>query len=237
MISKLWFRPPTGQLRLKTYAGRIVVAAAGRGKTLTAEVSGIHRKWYEGKLVKITTQSGAILRATPNHVLFSRLSNAPDLHHVYLMFRRDRGYRIGISKGTRSDGFKDHPLQTGVHQRCVQEKAEKVWILKTCQTRAEAQMWEQYYTFEYGIPTTVFDAAGHNSVMQVNHINFIYENIDTASNAKRLMRDLYLFHNYPSYRPKGISGNKSSDRQIVHFTMFSDKRASQQSPWHHTVFH
>ena len=149
-----------------------VVAAAGRGKTLTAEVSGIHRKRYEGKLVKITTQSGAILRTTPNHVLFSRLSNAPDLHHVYLMFRRDRGYRIGISKGTRSDGFKDHPLQTGVRQRCVQEKAEKVWILKTCQTRAEAQMWEQYYAFEYGIPTTVFDAAGHNSVMQAESHQF-----------------------------------------------------------------
>lgn len=209
-----------------------VIAAAGRGKTLTAEVSGIHRKWYEGKLVKITTQSGAVLRATPNHVLFSRLSNAPDLHHVYLMFRRDRGYRIGISKGTRSDGSKDHPLQTGVRQRCVQEKAEKVWILKTCQTRAEAQTWEQYYAFEYGIPTTVFDAAGQNSLMQQNHINFIYKHIDTASNAKRLMRDLYLFHDYPSYRPKPISGNRSPDRQIVHFTMFSDKRVSLQSPWH-----
>lgn len=209
-----------------------VVGAAGRGKTLTAEVSGIHRKWYEGKLVKITTRSGAILRTTPNHVLFSRLSNAPDLHHVYLMFRRDRGYRIGISKGTRSDGFKDHPLQTGVRQRCVQEKAEKVWILKTCQTRAEAQMWEQYYAFEYGIPTTVFDRAGQNSVMQENHINFIYESIDTVSNAKRLMRDLYLFHDYPSYRPKGISGNRSPDRQIVNFTMFSDTRVSRQSPWH-----
>ena len=209
-----------------------VVAAAGRGKTLVAEVIGIHRKWYEGKLVKITTQSGAVLRATPNHVLFSRLSNAPDLHHVYLMFRRDRGYRIGISKGTRSDGFKDHPLQTGVRQRCVQEKAEKVWILKTCQTRAEAQMWEQYYAFEYGIPTTVFDADGQTSLMQQNHIDFLYENLDTASNAKRLMRELYLFHDYPSYRPKGISGNRSPDRQIVNFTMFSDKRVSQQSPWH-----
>lgn len=209
-----------------------VVAAAGRGKTIAAEVSGIHRKWYEGKLVKITTQRGAVLRATPNHVLFSRLSNALDLHHVYLMFRRDRGYRIGVSKGTRSDGFKDHPLQAGVRQRCVQEKAEKVWILKTCQTRAEAQMWEQYYAFEYGIPTTVFDAAGQNSLMQQNHISFLYENIDTVSNAKRLMRDLYLFHDYPSYRPKGISGNKSPDRQIVHFTMFSDKRMSQRSPWH-----
>ena len=209
-----------------------VVAAAGRGTTLTAEVSGIHRKWYEGKLVKIKTQSGAILRATPNHVLFSRLSNVPDLYHVYLMFRRNRGYRIGISKGTRSDGFKDHPLQPGVRQRCAQEKAEKVWILKTCQTRAEAQMWEQYYAFEYGIPTTVFDAARHTSLMQQNHINFIYKQIDTASNAKRLMRDLYLFHDYPSYRPKPISGNKSPDRQIVNFTMFSDKRVSQQSPWH-----
>ena len=45
-----------------------VVAGAGRSKTLTAEVIGIHRKRYEGKLVKITTRSGAILRATPNHV-------------------------------------------------------------------------------------------------------------------------------------------------------------------------
>ncbi len=209
-----------------------VVAGAGRSKTLKTEVIGLHRKWYAGKLVKIRTRSGATVRATPNHVLFSCLSNAPDLHHVYLMFRRDRGYRIGISKGTRSDGFKDRPLQTGIRQRCVQEKADKLWILKTCRTRAEAQLWEQYYAFEYGIPTTVFDVAGHDALVQQHHINFIYENIDTASNAKRLMRDLYLFHDYPSYRPKGISGNRSPDRQIVNFTMFSDKRVSQRSPWH-----
>ncbi|MCZ6676482.1 MAG: UvrD-helicase domain-containing protein [Candidatus Poribacteria bacterium] len=226
-------RTPNGTVPIENLRWEdTVISAAGRGKTLAATVIGLHRKWYEGKLVKITTQSGAVLRATPNHILFSRLSNVPDLHHVYLMYRREHGYRIGISKGTRSDGFKEHPLQTGIRQRCVQEKADKVWILKTCDTRSEAQMWEQYYAFKYGVPTTVFDAAGRTSMIRQEQIDFIYANIDTAQNAKRLMRDLYLFHDYPSYRPKGISGNKSPNRQIVNFTMFSDQRISERSPWH-----
>ena len=212
-----------------------VVAAAGRGKTLTAPVSGIHRKWYEGKLVKITTQNGAILRATPNHVLFSCLSNEPDLYHVCLMFRRERGYRIAVSKGTATGRLKkSQPQQLRIRQRWIMDKPDKLWILKTCHTRSEAQMWAQYYACEYSIPTAVFDSTGHNSVMKQDHINFLYENIDTVSNAKRLMRDLHLFHAYPSHRPKDNIEKRTLDRQIVYFTMFSDQRKDrmQRNPLH-----
>ncbi|HIE28160.1 TPA: ATP-dependent DNA helicase PcrA [Candidatus Poribacteria bacterium] len=225
-------RTPDGQMPIEDVRWEdIIIAASGRSKTHQAPVIGIHRKEYEGKLVKITTESGAVLRATPNHVLFASLRADKKTHCVYLMYRRDKGYRIGISKGARSNGFKDRPLEVGIRQRCVQENADKAWIIKVCKSRSEAQLWEQYYSTQYGIPTTVFDAIGGTNNLDQNQIDSLYSMIDTERNAKKLMRDLYIFYDYPHHRPKGISGNRLPDRQTVNFTMFSDKRRSHRSPW------
>jgi DNA helicase-2/ATP-dependent DNA helicase PcrA len=186
----------------------IVISASGRGTTHQMPVVGIHRKEYEGKLVKITTEIGVVLRATPNHVLFAALRADENIHCVYLMYRRDKGYRIGVSKGARSNGsrknngFKNKPLEIVIRQRCVQESADKVWIIKVCKSRSDAQIWEQYYSTQYGIPTTVFDAIGDDNNLNQEQIDSLYSMIDTESNAKRLMRDLYVFYDYPHYRPK-----------------------------------
>ncbi|MBM3239533.1 ATP-dependent DNA helicase PcrA [Candidatus Poribacteria bacterium] len=259
---------PNGQMPIEDVRWEdIVISASGRSLTHQAPVIGIHRKEYEGKLLKITTESGTTLRATPNHVLFASLSADENIHCVYLMYRRDKGYRIGISKGARSNGFKDRPLEVGIRQRCVQENADqtfspnfsfkkkssiirntkerkslikkkrrgnfstKAWIIKICESRSEAQLWEEYYSIQYGIPTTVFDALGGANNLNPNQIDSLYSMIDTERNAQRLMRDLYIFHDYPHHRPKGISGNRLPDRQTVNFIMFSDKRRSNKSPW------
>ncbi len=223
---------PNGQMPIEDIRWEdVVIAASGRGTTHQVSVTGIHRKKYEGKLVKITTENGTVLRATPNHILFAQLKADENSHCVYLMYRRDKGYRIGISKGARSNGFKNRPLNVGIGQRCVQENADKVWIIKVCDSRSEAQLWEQYYSVQYGIPTAVFNVRGRAMLMNQEQIDLLYEMVDTERNAKQLMRHLYIFHDYPHYRPKGVSGNILSDRQIVNFKMFSDTRRSQQSPW------
>ncbi|MBC8230615.1 UvrD-helicase domain-containing protein [bacterium] len=224
-------RTPDGQMPIEDVRWEdVVISASGRSMTHQVPVVGIHRKEYEGKLVKITTENGVMLRATPNHVLFASLSVDENIHCVYLMYRRDKGYRIGVSKGARSN-FKDRPLEIGIRQRCAQENADKVWIIKVCESRSEAQLWEQYYSTQYGIPTTVFDAIGGANNLGQNQIDSLYSMVDTEHNAKRLMRDLYIFYDYPHHRPKGISGNRLPDRQTVNFTMFSDKRRSNKSPW------
>jgi len=225
-------RTPDGQMPIEDIRWEdMVISASGRSMTHQVPVIGIHRKEYEGKLVEITTESGVVLRATPNHILFASLSANEKTHCVYLMYRRDKGYRIGISKGARSNGFKDRPLEIGIRQRCAQENADKVWIIKVCESRSEAQLWEQYYSTQYGIPTTVFDAIGGTNNLNQDQIDSLYSMIDTERNAKRLMHDLYIFYDYPHHRPKGISGNRLPDRQTVNFTMFSDKRRSHKSPW------
>ena len=54
-----------------------------------------------------------------------------------LMYRKDKGYRIGIAVGARSDGRQEEPIN-GLAQRTNQEHADKVWILRVCGTREEA---------------------------------------------------------------------------------------------------
>lgn len=208
-----------------------VISASGRSTAYQVPIIGIHKREYNGKLVKITTESGVVLRSTPNHVLFASLRANSGVHFVYLMYRRDKGYRIGISKGERSSGYKNKLPEIGIKQRCVQENADKIWIIRVCKSRSEAQLWEQYYSVQYGIPTMIFDALKGVCSFTQDQIDSLYSMVDTKQNARRLMRDLYIFQDYPHHRPKGGPGNRLPDRQIVNLVMFSDKRRTNRSPW------
>ncbi|MCL4825127.1 MAG: UvrD-helicase domain-containing protein, partial [Anaerolineales bacterium] len=125
----------------KLKAGDLVVAASGRGSTLPSRIAHIGKRPYNGDLVKITTRQGFTFQSTPNHVVFVRLGLEPGLHYVYLMYRRDKGYRIGIASHARSDGANPN-LQIGLRVRSNQENADKIWVLKVCTTRDEAHYWE-----------------------------------------------------------------------------------------------
>lgn len=221
---------PQGVRRIDTLrVGDEVTAAAGRGRTMTANILKIHRRRYDGMLVKVRTKKGLTFRATPEHMVFARLGLLRDRHYVYLMHRRDRGYRIGIAKSTRSP--RQNEWRTGLAQRGNQEKADRMWILRVCDTRSEAQYYEALYAFKYGIPTSVFDASGRKMQLTEQQLVRLYSQIDTAERARQLMRDMHLSPEYPHHRPKGISGAKAQDRQTVHFRMFGDGRFSLQSPW------
>lgn len=207
-----------------------VTAAAGRGRTTTLAVQTAHAQHYNGKLVTIQTERGHTLRATPNHVLFARLGLREDIHYVYLMYRRDRGYRIGIVQGSRTDGGHNQPFN-GLMVRGNQEKADKLWVLRVCFSRAEANYYEQYYAFTYGIPTTVFTTTGRKMQMSEDMVARLFETIDTSKRALELMQDLRLFPEFPHYRPKGIAGTRLPDRIAVNLRMFGDTRYTNSSPW------
>lgn len=207
-----------------------LTTAAGRGRTMQSRVAKTHEQQYRGKLITIQTERGHVLRATPNHVLFARPGVREDIHYVYLMFRKDRGYRIGIVQGARTDGPRRQSF-SGLMIRGNQEKADKLWILRVCFTRAEAQYYEQYFAFTYGIPTTVFFTTGRRMQMGEEYIARLYESIDTATRAAALMQDLYLFPEFPHHRPKGIAGARLPDRIAVTVRMFGDTRVTESSPW------
>ena len=221
---------PHGLRRIDSLeVGEQVLGAAGRGRTIPARIQKIHKRSYEGVLYRIRTRKGFTLRATPEHMVFARLGLLKDRHYVYLMHRRDRGYRIGIAKSTRSP--RQEEWRTGLAQRGNQEKADKMWILRVCATRSEAQYYEALYAFQYGIPTAVFDPCGRKMQLSQQQISRLYSQIDTHERAQKLMKELSISPHYPHHRPKGISGAKAKDRQIVHFRMFGDGRFSTLHPW------
>lgn len=206
-----------------------VVTAAGRGKIHTQPVLRIKTSNFIGKVYSVKTKSGKMLQATPNHILFARLNKNTDNYYVYLMSRRDKGYRIGIAKGSRIP--EKNRKEIGLLVRSNQENADKMWVLKVCKNRAEANFWEQWFAIEYGIPSMVFSTNGRSMLISQEQINKLYKSIDTKHRAERLFKELDLFEEYPHHRPKGIQSKIAPDRQVIYFTLFADKRPSLKSPW------
>jgi DNA helicase-2/ATP-dependent DNA helicase PcrA len=218
-------RTPRGVKKIeKLKAGDLVTAASGRGSILASRVAHVGKRAYHGDLVKVTTRRGFTFQSTPNHIVFARLGLEPGLHYVYLMYRKDKGYRIGISSHARSDGTSPD-LQIGLRVRSNQENADKIWVLKVCKTRDEAHYWESFFAFSYGIPTTVFHVRGRRTRISQERIDELYKNIDTVANAEALLSDLEMEVRYPHYVPQGTF------RNIVNLRYFGDGRKSKESPW------
>jgi len=223
---------PQGTVPIETIQpGDRVLAGAGRGTTTQATVQEVHTRPYAGSLIRATLRSGRILQATPNHMCFARLGVRNDVHYVYLMYRQDKGYRIGITVGARADGYNDG-LSNGLQVRVNQEHADKVWILRVCTTREAAAYYEQFYAFEYGIPTTIFHVNGRGKLnFSQENIDQLFAKIDTRTRAIKLMDALGLHANYPHYRPQGIAGTEQLHRMVVHLTAFGGHPPSGQTPW------
>ncbi len=210
--------------------GDQVLAASGWGKTSFAAVDHVMSKDYSGPVVKLTTKLGKVITATPNHVMFARLQNSANLYYVYLMYKKNKGYRIGKTRGVRA-GNRQGSLVSGLQIRTNQEVADKVWILATTDSEEKASYLEQYYAFKYGIPTMVLHVRGRRMALQQAQIDQLYEEIDTEERVVRLMEDLLLFEEYPHYRAGAVQRGEVS-RKLVSFTMFGDLRQYQGRAWH-----
>ncbi len=224
-------RTPGGESAIEAIGtGDHVVAGAGRGTSMSAAVSKVRVREYEGPLVEVATRGGRTMRVTPHHMCFARLGAREDKYLVYLMERRDRGFRVGITVGARSNG-RDPELVLGLKVHATQEKADKMWVLRVCDSRAEAAYWEQLFAFQWGLPTTIFHVAGRGVSMTQQHINELYARIDTRTRAARLLESLNFSAAHPHYRPGGLVNGEGTSRRVVHVTAFGANAPSQAAPW------
>lgn len=207
--------------------GASVRTAAGYGKVGDFTVITKKKFSYVGEVIELITASGRSLTATPNHLLFARWEPTESFF-VYLMHSREKGYRIGIAKGTRFDG-KKHDV--GLRIRANQERADAMWVIAVCATREEAVYMEALVAYTYGIPMVVFRAYANRSMkLSQTHIDALYEEIDTASRAKRLMDDYGLIEQYPHFLPQAtVRGNRKTVN--INIVLFGDKRSTGASPW------
>lgn len=204
-----------------------VIAGAGQGEYCEQKILKNRKSKFNGQLVKITTQSGKEIMATPNHIFFANLSLIKDIFYVYLMFKKHVGYRIGMAKGMRTAKSQ---LGVGLNVRANQERADRMWILKVCRQKSEAQYWEQYLAFFYGIPTTLFPDKNNTKPRSRIDCMSMFKNIDTNERVKKIFQDFELNFDYPHHSPQATTRN-SIKRASINFTMFSDHRKGIENPW------
>lgn len=205
--------------------GTLVRAASGYGKSNYFTVSSRKEFQFKGLLVKITTESGKIIRCTPNHILFAKWDTTKQFF-VYLMQAEDKGFRIGTAKGSRTDG---KVIANGLRVRANQERADRMWVLKSCATHEEALYIESMIAYKYGIPMTRFRSSTKTPLSQ-DYIDSMYAEIDTVERAGNLMSDYELLFDYPHFLPQATT-RKSRKNINLNVVLFGDKRASLQSPW------
>ncbi|MEO1059341.1 MAG: UvrD-helicase domain-containing protein, partial [Actinomycetota bacterium] len=210
---------PRGQQPIESLeAGDEVLGASGHATAHPAQISYVHEGRYDGAVVTVSTDGGTVT-ATPEHLIPARLVPQPGRHLVYLMFRGDRGWRIGRTTGARPS--RAGHVQHGLFVRSNQEHADAIWILEVCDSVADASYFEAYYAATYGLPTACFHAKGRALSMDDDRLERLYDRLDTDRGAKQLMADRLLSIEFPHHRPQN-----GARRQVVNLTMFSDRRTN-----------
>ena len=196
--------------------GDKVTATAGGRSLHSGTITHIHQGYFNGELWCIKA-GDRVIKGTPHHILLARTVPMENRYYVYLMYRADRGYRIGITTGKRQND--DGREETGFKGQVAQEGADKLWVLKATETKAEAIYSEAFFSAQYGLPTMSFHSTGRNVGLPGDLIFKLFQELDTITNAQVLMRDFQLHPDFPHYR----SQNRES-RQTLNLTMFGNVR-------------
>jgi superfamily I DNA/RNA helicase len=107
---------------------------------------------FDGSLLEISSGNKKT-RVTPNHYLwvkFNLKKLRKKTHFVYMMWRKDLGFRIGTSTLRMACGANQ------ISHRGYQEKADKMWILDIVESGKESRIREEIYSLKYQIPERVF---------------------------------------------------------------------------------
>ena len=209
----------------------LVRVASGNGETSLLKISDINKKKYCGKIVKITTKNNRVIKATPNHISFGKISLEEDKYYVYLMYKSGFGYRIGQTSSVRSRDDRD---ASGLAVRLNGEQADKMWIIKVCDTKGDATYYEQYYSVKYGIPTIVFNSRGRNITISQEQIEKMFKEIDTINAAEKLMEDEFLYNEYPHHLSNAVIRGDSI-RKRVNLSFFGGKKSVQRGIYSHRI--
>lgn len=173
--------------------GDEVIAATGCAKTGICRVTKAFTSWPDSH-IRITTKHGYTVEVSPNRVCFAKSHALPQGWFLYLMYRADFGYRIGITSVTKQ--HRNSMLRTR------QEQADKFWYLHRYETRTEAQYHEALYSLRYQIPQVLFTPEGRafRSRMTNGQAKTFFD--EFGNNGYRLLKDLGLDFDKPAYAPK-----------------------------------
>jgi len=210
----------------KVAAGDLVTAAHGSGTFRSAKVLKAATRMRHGLGIRLTTTSGRCLTSTPEHVHLAgyRLGISPQLHFVYLMWKRGTGWRLGTSQ-THTHG-QVKPV-VGFLQRARQEHADELWVLSTHASEQAARLQEEIWSLQYQLPTLPFVPRKGGSIRGLVHdaeaIRRVFAAVDSQAGAERLLADLGMAVEAPHHRAQASDGL----RRLVTVTLCGDRRGKR----------
>lgn len=199
-----------------------VHAARGRNRVEKAVVTGTETRYVENEpVITVRTRSGKELTTTFNHMHFADyLAAYGDIypHFVYLMYRENMGYRVGV---TRKYTYGSSKLPLGYMGRSNGEKADSVWVLHACESEVKARFYEALYAARYKLPTIPFKArkgsgkVGNSLVVDQPFINNLYAEIDTYTGADQILSDMGMMSEYPHHIPKCMTTRRRRNVSVI----------------------
>ena len=154
---------------------------------------------------------------------------------TYLMWRRDRGFRIGTTRTyTNYKSGQPKPF-IGLAQRSNQEHADASWVVSTHMTEADARFAEMSLSLQYRIPTVPFVARpngaprGRSLVGDQYLLDRLFAELDTHASGLRLLADEGLSLEQPHLQPSTYTKTDVRRRRLA-ISMCGDRRG--RSPMH-----
>lgn len=194
---------PSGSCRAGDLQPGVEVLAYRNGRVVSQRVAHVlPSTWSHG--IKLTTESGKTLTVSPNHKIWA---SPPELQDgqkiVYLMFRTDLGFRVGITN-------KGEALQNPFGGRTLSEGAERLWILAVEGDVESALFTESYYSLKYGIPQCVFN--GTRRGINQDRLNRVFK--EFGHNGGRLLEGMNLSFDLPNWVATSMTAGSVTRRTI-----------------------
>lgn len=208
-----------------------VKTASGFGNTTYKKITDVLEKKYNGDIIKVTLESGKVIKATKEHITFFKLMPEDNKFYVYLMYKKDLGFRIGQTSGIRCGKNK---IKNGIEIRLNGESADKIWIIKVCNSKEEVTYYEEYYSSYYGIPKIVFVNRGRNISVSQEKINELFKSIPTHERAEKLMKDENLFFEYPHHISSAVVRGDTV-RRIINVSFLAGKYVKNSDMYSHRI--
>ena len=210
--------------------GDQVLSGHGSGDFRPATVLRVHCS-ERPRGIAITTRSGRRIVSTPEHVHFAGyvVGRTPQLYMTYLMWRRDKGFRIGLTR-TYTNGQPKSVM--GLAMRTNAEHADAAWVISTHMSEADARFDETSLSLRYGIPTVPFVARpgntspGHSLVGDQYLLDRLFSDHDTDSAGRRLLADGGLSFERPHVQPSTYTKTEVKRRRLA-IALCGDRRGAR----------
>ncbi len=198
--------------------GDTVLAGAGNGR-LVPEVIRVVQTSHHQRYKAIHVEGGYELRVSPNHLCFAKVVSQDRWWYVYLMYREEFGFRIGVSHISRSGRFDSTP-----QMRTAMEKADKLWLLDALPSKQEAQYREMRLGLRYQVPQALFQPnwrIGSGSKMTMEQVVALFD--EFGQNGYQMLQDFGLRFDYPAFEPKA---SRSEKRIAINLVMAAAKNGN-----------